>query len=396
MSNEGALKEDLEGKRGFKPSIYWLLVFVPVAVAIRFIPALEHPTLLFIVSCIAIIPLAGLMGKATEHLAEKLGEGIGGLLNATFGNAAELIIALFALWKGLEGVVKASITGAIIGNMLLVLGLSLLVGGAKFKKQEFERTAASSTATALTLAAIALLIPTVFHVFAAQIPAELGGWTPQKEQNLSLAIAVVLFLTYLATLYFSLHTHRELFIGKAMQGAMAEVGRVEEEAGKHWSLKKSAFVLLVSTALVALVSEFLVGAVEHARESLGFTEVFVGVIIVAIVGNAAEHSSAVLMAMRNKMDLSLSIALGSSLQIALFVAPVLVFASYLFGRPINLEFTIPEVVAVLASILIVEQICSDGESNWIEGLQLLSVYAILGILFYFLPDTSAVVAGHQQ
>jgi Ca2+:H+ antiporter len=161
--------------KNLKPSIYWLLVFVPVAIAIRFIPSLENPTLLFIVSCIAIIPLAALMGKATEHLAEKLGEGIGGLLNATLGNAAELIIALFALWKGLEGVVKASITGAIIGNMLLVLGFSLLAGGMKFKRQEFERTAASSTATALTLAAIALLIPTVFHVFAAQVPVEYGG-----------------------------------------------------------------------------------------------------------------------------------------------------------------------------------------------------------------------------
>jgi Ca2+:H+ antiporter len=372
--------------KNLKPSIYWLLVFVPVAIAIRFIPSLENPTLLFIVSCIAIIPLAALMGKATEHLAEKLGEGIGGLLNATLGNAAELIIALFALWKGLEGVVKASITGAIIGNMLLVLGFSLLAGGMKFKRQEFERTAASSTATALTLAAIALLIPTVFHVFAAQVPVEYGGWTPQKEQSLSLAIAIVLFLTYLGTLYFSLHTHKDLFLGKAIQGAITEVGRTEEETGEHWSLKKSVVVLTISTGFVALISEFLVGAIEQARESLGFTEVFVGVIIVAIIGNAAEHSSAVLMAIRNKMDLSLSIALGSSLQIALFVAPLLIFASYLFGRPMNLEFTIPEVVAVLASILIVEQICSDGESNWIEGLQLLSVYAILGILFYFLPD----------
>ncbi|GIU82039.1 MAG: calcium/proton exchanger [Acidobacteria bacterium] len=386
MPEKIAPNENLKEKRNLKPSIYWLLVFVPVAIAIRFVPTLENPTLLFIVSCIAIIPLAGLMGKATEHLAEKLGEGIGGLLNATFGNAAELIIALFALWKGLEGVVKASITGAIIGNMLLVLGLSLLLGGIKFKKQEFERTAASSTATTLTLAAIALLIPTVFHIFAAQVPVELGGWTPQKEQNLSLAIAVVLFLTYIGTLLFSLYTHKDLFIGKAIQGAAAEVGRTEEEAGEHWSLKKSVTVLLISTAFVALISEFLVGAIEGAKETLGFTEVFVGVIIVAIIGNAAEHSSAVLMAMKNKMDLSLGIALGSSLQIALFVAPVLLFASYLFGRPMNLEFTVPEVVAVLASVVIAEQICSDGESNWIEGLQLLSVYAILGILFYFLPD----------
>lgn len=369
-----------------KPSLDWLLVFVPIAIALRFIPALENPTALFLVSCVAIIPLAGWMGKATEHLAEQMGQGIGGLLNATFGNAAELIIALFALSKGLEGVVKASITGSIIGNMLLVLGLSLIAGGAKFKTQKFDRTAAGTTATALTLAAIALLIPTVFHLFAAQVPVAQGGWTPQKEQNLSLAIAVVLFLTYIGTLYFSLVTHKDLYVGEAMQGAAQEVGHEEELDGEHWSKGKSVTILLVATSFVALISEFLVGAVEAARGALGFTEVFVGVIVVAIIGNAAEHSSAILMAMRNKMDLTLGIALGSSLQIALFVAPVLIFASYLFGKPMNLEFTIPEVVAVFGSILIVQQISSDGESNWVEGLQLLAVYTILGILFYFLPD----------
>lgn len=369
-----------------KPSLDWFLIFIPIAIALRFIPALENPTALFIASCLAIIPLAGWMGKATEHLAEHLGQGIGGLLNATFGNAAELIIALFALSKGLEGVVKASITGSIIGNLLLVLGLSIIAGGAKFKTQNFDRTAAGSSATALTLAAIALLIPTVFHLVGDNVSVAQGGWTPQKEQNLSLAIAIVLILTYVGTLVFSLVTHKELFVGKAMQGAAREVGHEEEESGEHWSKGKSILVLLVATAFVALISEFLVGAVEAARGALGFTEVFVGVIVVAIIGNAAEHSSAVLMAMRNKMDLTLGIALGSSLQIALFVAPVLLFASYLFGKPMNLEFAIPEVVAVFASILIVQQICSDGESNWIEGLQLLSVYAILGILFFFLPD----------
>lgn len=369
-----------------KPSLDWLLIFVPIAAALRFIPGLNYPTALFIVSCLAIIPLAGWMGTATEHLAEHLGPGIGGLLNATFGNAAELIIALFALSKGLDGVVKASITGSIIGNILLVLGLSILLGGFKFKQQTFNRTAASMSATALTLAAIALLIPTIFHLVAANVPVAQGGWTPAREQNLSLAISIVLILTYAATLYFSLKTHKHLFLGEVLQSPARQVGHEEEEAGDHWTKKKSMIVLLVATAFVALISEFLVGAVEEARGALGFTEVFVGVIVVAIVGNAAEHSSAVLMALRNKMDLSVGIAVGSSLQIALFVAPVLVFASYLFGKPMNLEFTIPEVVAVFASILIVEQICSDGESNWIEGLQLLSVYAILAILFFFLPD----------
>ena len=380
-----------------KPSLDWLLIFVPIAIALRFIPSLNNPTVLFISSCLAIIPLAGWMGKATEHLAEHLGQGVGGLLNATFGNAAELIIALFALSKGLEGVVKASITGSIIGNMLLVLGFSLLAGGSKFKTQKFDRTAAGTTATALTLAAIALLIPTVFHLVAAQVPVASGGWTPQKEQNLSLAIGIVLILTYAGTLYFSLGTHKDLFVGEAMQGAAHDVGHEEEESGEHWSKGKSALILLIATAFVALISEFLVGAVEAARGALGFTEVFVGVIVVAIIGNAAEHSSAILMAMRNKMDLTLGIALGSSLQIALFVAPVLIFASYLIApHPMNLEFTIPEVVAVFASILIVQQICSDGESNWVEGLQLLAVYIILAILFYYLPDAhhGAAPAAH--
>ncbi|MDQ3652648.1 MAG: calcium/proton exchanger, partial [Acidobacteriota bacterium] len=230
------------------------------------------------------------------------------------------------------------------------------------------------------------IIPTIFHQVAAQVPVAEGGWTPQREQQLSLAIAIVLFVTYALTLVFSLITHKRLFVGEQTpEGAHEDVGAVLEHENP-WSIGKSVGVLVVATAFVALVSEFLVGAVEAARVNLGLTEVFVGVIVVAIVGNAAEHSSAVLMAMRNKMDLSIGIALGSSLQIALFVAPILIFASYLFGRPMNLEFTVPEVVAVIASILIVEQISSDGESNWIEGVQLLSVYAILAILFYFLPD----------
>jgi len=368
-----------------KPSIDWLLVFVPAAIAMRFVPGLENPTALFIVSCIAIIPLAGWMGKATEHLAARTSQGIGGLLNATFGNAAELIIALFALSKGLDGVVKASTPGSIIGNILLVLGLSLVAGGSKFKTQKFQKTAAGTTATALTLAAIALLIPTVFHNVARTVPSGLGGWSIEKEQSLSVAIASVLFLTYICTLVFSLVTHKSLFAGEALRGATQEVG-LEEEKSDEWSSIKSISVLVIATGFVALISEFLVGAVEAARGALGFSEVFIGVIVVAIIGNAAEHSSAVLMAMKNKMDLTLGIALGSSLQVAIFVAPILVFASYLFGRPMTLEFTIPEVIAVFAAILIVHQICSDGESNWIEGVQLLAVYVILGILFYFLPE----------
>lgn len=398
-SRKGAGPSNITARSLLKPSLNWLLIFVPVAFVLRFVPGLYNPTALFICSCLAIIPLAGWMGRATEHLAEHLGQGIGGLLNATFGNAAELIIALFALSKGLTGVVKASITGSIIGNILLVLGLSFLTGGLKFQKQVFNRTAASISATALTLAAIALIIPTIFHLAAGQVPVAQGGWTPVQEQNLSLAIAIVLFVTYALTLVFTLMTHRDLFSGRATHGADAKPGKettqhaAEQGADEHWSVRKAVTVLVIATAFVAFVSEFLVGAVEGARETLGLTEVFVGVIIVAIIGNAAEHSSAILMAARNKMDVTISIAVGSSLQIALLVAPLLIFASYLFGRPMDLEFTLPEVIAVAASILIVEQISGDGESNWVEGVQLLSVYAVLAILFYFLPDVHTTGTG---
>lgn len=390
--------KSVQSRSWLKPSLDWLLIFVPIAFILRFVPGLENPTALFICSCLAIIPLAGWMGRATEHLAEHLGQGVGGLLNATFGNAAELIIALFALSKGLTGVVKASITGSIIGNILLVLGLSFLTGGLKHQKQTFNRTAASISATALTLAAIALIIPSIFHIAAEQVPVELGGWTPVREQNLSLAIAIVLILTYALTLLFTLVTHKSLFAGHGSheEGTAAATAHAAHES---WSIKKSVGVLVLATVFVALVSEFLVGAVEGARETLGLTEVFVGVIIVAIIGNAAEHSSAILLAMRNKMDITIGIAVGSSLQIALLIAPLLIFASYLFGTPMDLEFTLPEVIAVAVSILIVEQISGDGESNWVEGVQLLSVYAVLAILFYFLPDvhgagTNTAVPAH--
>jgi Ca2+:H+ antiporter len=300
------------------------------------------------------------------------------LLNATFGNAAELIIAGIALSKGLTSVVKASLTGSIIGNVLLVLGLSILFGGTKYKEQRFSGSAARTAVVSLSLAAIGLIIPTIFHTTAHATP---GGWTPQVEQKLSLAIAVVLFLTYFCMLGFSLRTHKHLF-GKCEEDV--------EETGRQWSRGKAIIILLIATAVVALLSEFLVGTIENVRDSVGLTEVFVGVIVVAIVGNAAEHSSAILMAMKNKMDLTVGISIGSSLQIALFVAPVLIFLSYLLGRPMDLEFTVPEVLAVVASVYILFQICEDGETNWIEGIQLLSVYVILGILFFFLPEPQHV------
>jgi Ca2+:H+ antiporter len=360
-----------------KPSLNWLLIFVPTAFVLRFWPGAANPTVLFVCSAIAIVPVAGWIGRATEELATRVGAGLGGFLNATFGNAAELIIAGIALSKGLTNVVKASITGSIIGNILLVLGLSILLGGAKHKEQRFNKTGARTSVISLSLAAIALIIPTVFHMSAAASPA---GWSPDVEHQLSLGIAIVLFITYICVLAFTLKTHKHFFIGCE--------GELEEEV-EHWSGSKAVMILLVATGVVALLSESLVGTIESVRTSFGVTEVFVGVIVVAIVGNAAEHSTAIVMALKNKMDLSVGIAIGSSLQIALFVAPVLVFLSYFLGRPMNLEFSLPEIFAMVASVYIIFQISGDGETNWIEGVQLLSVYLILGILFFYLPELRA-------
>jgi Ca2+:H+ antiporter len=358
----------------FQTPLDWLVLAVPVAFAIRFVPAWNNASLLFVVAGAGIIPLAGWLGRATEQIAAHTGAGIGGFLNATFGNAAELIIALMALSKGLTTVVKASLTGSIIGNLLLVLGASAFAGGLRFSHQRFNKTAARVSATAMSMGAAALIIPTVFHVTANARP---GGWSAAAEQKLSLAIAVVLFLTYVATLLFSLKTHKALFVGQS-------------EAEKHEptsSLARAVMLLGMATILIAFLSEFLVGSIEAARQSLGLTQTFVGVIVVALVGNAAEHTTAVWAALKNKMDLSLNIAVGSSLQIALFVTPMLVFASYAFSRPMDLEFSLPEIVAMAVAIWIAQQISGDGESNWLEGVQLLSVYVIMAILFFFLPET---------
>ncbi|AMV36081.1 calcium/proton exchanger [Planctomyces sp. SH-PL62] len=351
-----------------------LLLAVPVAVGLRFAGA--GPIWLFAAACTAIIPLAGLMGKATEKLAERLGPGIGGLLNATFGNAAELIIAMFALFNGLDAVVKASITGSIIGNILLVMGASLLAGGLRFEVQRFNRTAAGVGATMLVLAAIGMLIPAMFHALP-----EVAAAGPLLEHELSVGVSIVLLLTYGAHLVFSLRTHKSLF-NPEPSGASPQP---EGDHGPYWSTTKSVAVLVGATLFIAWMSEILVGAVEGASHTLGMNAVFVGVIVVAIVGNAAEHSTAILMAMKNHMDLAVGIAIGSSLQIALFVAPVLVLASYLRAEPMDLLFTELEVLAVLVSVAIARMVAEDGESNWLEGLMLLMVYALLALVFFFLP-----------
>ena len=346
---------------------------MPGAIVLRIAHA--WPIWLFFFSAAAIIPLAGLMGEATEQLADRLGPGVGGLLNATFGNAAELIIALFALFKGYDEVVKASLAGSIIGNILLVLGGALLAGGLKHSTQSFNRTAAGTGATMLVLAAFGLLVPAIFH----ELP-EVSSRDLQLEHELSVGVSMILLLTYLAHLVFSLITHKRLF---------NPVVVVPSEDGRHWSSSKATIVLIVATVLVAAMSEMLVGTVEHASHFMGMNKVFIGVVVVAIVGNAAEHSTAVLVAIKNEMDLAVGIALGSALQIALFVAPVLVFASYLRSAPMDLRFTSLEVLAVLAGVLIARMVAEDGESNWLEGVMLLMVYAILALAFFFLPERTS-------
>lgn len=365
--------------------LYWLLAAVPVSVAMEVAQA--RAVWMFLVTGVAIIPLAGLMGRATEVLSERLGPGIGGLLNATFGNAAELIIALMALAKGphLHSMVKATITGSVIGNVLLVLGLSLALGGLKHRRQTFNRTGASMGAALLALAAIGLILPTVFYYHVQ--PEQRGSVDLLSEE-----IAVILAVTYGLSLIFSLCTHRHLFAGEAP----ADSDHAEEP---EWTPTTATIVLLVATAAVALMSEFLVGSVEAASAALGMSPVFVGVIAVAIIGNAAEHSTAVLMALKNKTDLTFNIAVGSSIQVALFVAPVLVFASLLMGHhpPLDLHFTPLEVIAVFLSIVVLAMIAQDGESHWMEGVMLLAVYLMLALAFYHLPvaATASMATEHH-
>ena len=349
-----------------------LLLLVPTALVLEYV---VHASglVVFAVSALAIIPLAGWMGRATEHLAAHVGEGLGGLLNAAFGNAAELIIAIVALRAGLYDLVKASITGSIIGNVLLVFGLAALMGGMKRSKLQFNRTAATMGVTMLVLGAIALVIPAIFHSIA-------GETVPQIEQRMSLVIAVVLLVTYILSLVFTLKTHAHLYLGSS--GEPGEDADPEAE----WSRGRAIGVLVLSAAAVGIMSELLVSSVEHAGEAAGMSEVFIGVILVAIIGNAAEHSTAITVALKNKMDLSINIAVGSSLQIALFVAPMLVFLSYVIGpTPMDLRFTTMEVVAVAVSVGIMALISQDGETHWMEGVQLLAVYAILAVAFFFLP-----------
>lgn len=358
-----------------------LLLFIPISIAGHFLE--WEATIVFITAGLGIVPLAAYMGEATEEIAVVVGPNLGGLLNATFGNATELILAFVALKGGLVEVVKATITGSIISNLLLVMGFSMFLGGLRYKEQDFQPTAARMNASSMNLAVIAILVPTAVEYTSSGI----GETT---LQNLSVAVAVVLILVYGLTLLFSMKTHSYLYdVGVAE----LEQGEETEAESKHEvNLWFWVGVLLVITLAVAVESELLVDSLEEATGQLGLTPLFTGVILLPIIGNAAEHATAVTVALKNKMDLSVSVAVGSSLQIALFVAPVLVIAGWLIGQPMDLNFNPFELVAVMVAVLIANSISSDGNSNWLEGSLLLATYLVLSLAFFFHPVAETVVS----
>jgi len=358
---------------------YLLVPFIPAAILLDFV---FHgtPVLIFAVSAAGVIPTAALMGRATEELAARSGPGIGGLLNVTFGNAPELIIALFALNAGLHEVVKASIIGSILGNTLLVLGMAMLVGGLGRERQTYDRTVASALSLMLLLAAAALVMPAVFELVQGSGLPGAGEERVDYDstvETLSLAVAVILIGSYVAGLIFSLKTHKDLF------NPVGDDADEDDHQGEPWTVKKAVVALALAGVAVGVMSEILVGSISEAAKTVGLSEFFVGVIVVAIVGNAAEHWVAILVAYKDKMDLAVNIAIGSSAQIALFVGPLLVLASYVLGpHPMALVFNGFEVAGVILAILLTTHITSDGESTWFEGLLLLAVYAVLAVTFF--------------
>ncbi len=343
-----------------------LLAAVPVSILLGYV--LHAPAVwIFLTACLGVLPLAGYMGEATEHLAHRTGPTVGGLLNATFGNAAELIIALVALRAGLVDLVKASITGSILGNLLLILGLALIAGGLNRSELRFNRTNAGMSSGMLALSVVALVFPALYHAVHPEAAARLA------ELHMSEAVALILILTYGCSLLFSLRTHRRLFGGEA-----------HPLEGPVWSPRKALLVLAGATVAVAIESELLVHAATEATETLGLSPVFLGLIVIPIIGNAAEHAAAVVLSRKGQIDLGLQIALGSSTQVALLVAPVLVFAGVLMGQDMNLVFRPFEVVALGMATVVTAIITLDGESHWFEGVQLLAVYLMVAVGAFFL------------
>jgi Ca2+:H+ antiporter len=354
-----------------KRVLTWLLyATIPAAIALQFL----HGSLVwqFALSCVAVLPLAAWMGASTEQLAHRMGPTYGALFNATFGNFAEMVIAIFAIRAGLDDVVRASVSGSILGNLLFVAGLSMLCGGWKQQVVKFNALAAESQAGQMILAVSAMLIPALFFRVVSQ------AHQPQLIHPVSIGTAIVLMVTYALGLVFAFRTHKS---------HLTAVAAAEEQEGDLWSRRKAIGLLLFASVLMGVVAEGLVHAVGEAGKAWGFNQVFLGFIVLAVVGNAAEHSTAVLLAMKNQMDTALNISMQSSVQIALFVTPLLVFLSYPLGHPLDLIFTPFELLAVGVGVAIFAYLVMDGETNWYEGIQLLALYAIIAVALFFLPVT---------
>jgi len=351
---------------GVNKFFYWMLIFVPISIYLGFFT--DNDILTFIAAILAIIPLAAIIGFATKEIVLQTTPALGGLLNATFGNAIELIIATLALSKGLIEIVRASIIGSIIGNLLLLIGLSVFFGGVKYKEQRFNKMSAGVSATMLIIAMAGLAIPTFYALTAHTDSGQVA--------ILSDALAIVLAIIYLAGLFFSLFTHKHLF------DASDEIKSSKDKA--LISKKKATLILLLAVAVVALVSESLVRTVEHAASSIGLTQVFVGVVIIAIITNIAENSTAIHFARENKLDISLEIGLSSAIQVALFVVPILVLISNIFHYGFSLVFTAFEIITVMFTVMIVNYLSADGRCNWLEGAQLIALYLIIAIVYYFI------------
>ncbi|HKO98732.1 MAG TPA: calcium/proton exchanger [Pyrinomonadaceae bacterium] len=356
-----------------KPSIHWLFIFIPITVALEHSGRVSAPVLFFS-AAIAIIPIARLIVLATEHLSTRTGDAVGGLLNATFGNAPELIIAFVALKAGLYEMVRASLIGAILANLLLAMGISFLLGGLRYRDQKYNATAARAYSSMMLIAVISLIVPSAFSRWFA--PES----TIRQEQSLNVGVAVALLLAYGLYLLFALKTHPGKF-------ASVDIESEAHEHGKQWSVGRAVGGLIGASVLAAWMSEILVGAAEGTGRALGMSQTFIGIVFLAIVGGAAESGSAIAMARKNKVDLSLGIALGSSIQIALFVAPMLVLASYFIGpQPLELSFNRAETGSLFMGVLIATIVCGDGEGNWYKGVQLITVYTIIALMFYFIPE----------
>jgi Ca2+:H+ antiporter len=352
-----------------KPSIYWLFVFIPIAIFLEYNHA--SAPMIFFSAALSIVPIARLIGNSTEQLATYTGDAVGGLLNATFGNFPELIIAMIALKAGLHGMVLASLVGAILANLLLAMGVSFLVGGTKFHNQDYNVTSIRVYSSMMMIAVISLTIPSGFHIFTAEQPAI------EQENLLNIYLAIVLLIGYVLYLLFMIKTHPDFFRSE---------GKGHEEHEGRWSIARALITLVVASMLAAFMSEVLVGAAEETGEVLGMSSVFIGVVFLAIVGGAAESISAITMGAKNKMDLSIGIALGSSIQIALFIAPALVLMSTFVG-PGQMNLTFPKglIVMLFLSVILAAMVAGDGRSNWYKGVQLIIVYVIIAMMLFFIP-----------